>query len=197
LKITWLQAAGVAFDERKGVNVDDHLRTTNRRIYAAGDVAGSFQFTHAADAMARIVIKNALFFGRDRLSHLVVPWATYTDPEVARVGLDEAEAQRRGIAAKTHEFAMKGVDRVIVEGDTQGFARVCVGPKSEILGATIVARHAGEIIASIAVAMTNKLKLSAIGSTIFPYPTQSLRPGAWGAPRHAAERSFFELAIPK
>ncbi len=168
-----LEAAGVRFDKHKGVEVDDHLRTTNKRIFAAGDVAGSFQFTHAADAMARIVIKNALFFGRDKLSGLVVPWATYTDPEVAHVGLSESEAERRGLDVSTHQVDMNTMDRAIVEGDTDGFARVIVDKKGFILGATIVARHAGEMIAPIVLAMTSKQKLSAVGATIFPYPTQT------------------------
>ena len=168
-----LETVGVTYDKHSGIKVDDRLRTTNRSIFAAGDVTGGYQFTHAADAMARIVIKNALFFGRQRCSALVVPWATYTDPEVARVGMSAEQARGRGIKVTTHEVEMKSVDRAILEGNTAGFARVHVDPKGYILGATIVARHAGDIIPAIVVAMTNRLKLGQIGGTIFPYPTQS------------------------
>ena len=168
-----LETVGVTYDLHSGIKVDDQLRTTNRSIFAAGDVTGGYQFTHAADAMARIVIKNALFFGRQRCSALVVPWATYTDPEVARVGISADEAKRRGIHVTTHEVEMRSVDRAILEGNTEGFARIHVDPKGYILGATIVARHAGDLIPTVVLAMTNRLKLGRIGGTIFPYPTQA------------------------
>lgn len=168
-----LEAARVRFDTKKGVIVDDRLRTSNRHIFAAGDVAGHFQFTHAADAMARAVIKNALFFGRDKLSALVIPWVTYTDPEVARVGLSEAEAHRKGKGVKTHHVPLASVDRSVLEGDTEGFARVHTDARGYILGATIVAQHAGEMVAPLVLAMTHAQKLSALGATVFPYPTET------------------------
>lgn len=168
-----LDAAGVACGTR-GVRVDDHLRTSNHRIFAAGDIAGSYQFTHAADAMARIVIQNALFFGRRRLSDLVVPWTTYTDPEVAHVGLSAAEARTQGEMVRTLTVALSEVDRAILDGETEGFARLHVDAKSgRILGATAVARHAGEMIGEIALAMTEKLHAGALSRTIHPYPTQT------------------------
>src|SRR4029453_17495130 len=120
-----LEDAGVRY-ERAGVVVDDHLRTSNPRIFAAGDVASRFQFTHTADALARIVIQNALFgaFGKKRASALIVPWCTYTTPEVAHVGLSDGEARQRGIEIETITIPLKDVDRAVLEGEEDGFLRV-------------------------------------------------------------------------
>jgi pyruvate/2-oxoglutarate dehydrogenase complex dihydrolipoamide dehydrogenase (E3) component len=159
-----LEAAGVAFG-KEGVKIDDHLRTTNRRIFAAGDVASKYQFTHAADALARIALQNALFFGRKRQSALVVPWATYTDPEIAHVG--------RSGGPRTFTVKLDEVDRAILDGETDGFARVHADERGRILGATIVARHAGEMIGEISLAMTKGLTLADLAQTIHPYPTQA------------------------
>jgi pyruvate/2-oxoglutarate dehydrogenase complex dihydrolipoamide dehydrogenase (E3) component len=168
-----LGAAGVAFDTT-GVTVDDSLRTTNRRVFAAGDICSLYKFTHAADAMARIVLHNALFFGRKKASALVIPWATYTDPEVAHVGVSAKEAQRRGEKVTTLTVPLSEVDRAVLEGEEEGFARVHVDRRSgRILGATMVASHAGEMIGELAVAMSAGVRLSAMGFTIHPYPTQS------------------------
>lgn len=167
-----LEAAGVAHG-RRGIQVDDKLRTTNRRVYAAGDVASRFQFTHAADAMARIVLQNALFFGRKKASELVIPWCTYTDPEVAHVGLTASGASERGAEVRTFTVELSGVDRAVLDGETEGFARVHVNRKGRILGATVVARHAGEMIGEIVLAMNAGLGLGAIANTILPYPTQA------------------------
>ena len=167
-----LEEAGVDYS-RKGIQVDDRLRTTNRRIYAAGDVCSRFQFTHAADAMARVVIQNALFFGRKKASALVIPWCTYTDPEIAHVGLSESEGQARFPGSRTFSVDLAGVDRAVLEGETEGFARVHVDRKGKILGATLVARHAGEMLGEIVLAMNAGLGLGAIASTILPYPTQA------------------------
>ena len=168
-----LEAVGVAYDQ-KGVTVDDHLRTTNPRIFAAGDICSPWQFTHAADFMARIVLQNALFFGRKRVSALTIPWTTYTSPELARVGLNEHEARKRGVAIDTFTQRMADVDRAILAGETAGFVRVHVRQGTdEILGATIVAEHAGEMISELTLAMTHGLGLGKIASTIHPYPTQA------------------------
>lgn len=167
-----LEAAGVAHD-RRGIKVDDRLRTTNRRVYAAGDVAGRFQFTHAADAMARLVIQNALFFGRKRASRLVIPWCTYTDPEVAHVGLGASEAKALGRDVRTFTVDLAGVDRAILDGQTEGFARVHVNRRGKILGATIVGRRAGEMIGELVLAMNAGLGLADVASAILPYPTQA------------------------
>jgi pyruvate/2-oxoglutarate dehydrogenase complex dihydrolipoamide dehydrogenase (E3) component len=167
-----LEAAGVEYDSQ-GVHVDDHLRTTTQRIYAAGDVCSAYKFTHAADAMARIVLRNALFFGRARASALVIPRCTYTDPEVAHVGLTAEQAKEQGIAVDTFHQELADVDRAVVDGETEGFAAVHIRQGSDrIVGATIVAPHAGGMIGEVALAMTQQLGLSALAGTIHAYPTQ-------------------------
>lgn len=169
-----LERVNVQYDARSGVVVDDRLRTTNPRIYAAGDVCSRFKFTHAADAMARIVIQNSLFLGRARASDLLIPWCTYTDPEVAHVGVSEASAAKDGIPIRTFRMSLAEVDRAILDGDRDGLVKVHVGPKSDqILGATIVARHGGEMIGELVLAMKAKVGLGAISKVIHPYPTQA------------------------
>ncbi len=166
-----LEAAGVSLGER-GVIVDDRLRTTNRRVYAIGDVSSRYQFTHVADFHARLVIANALFFGRGRASRLVIPWTTYTSPEVAQVGLTPKEAERQGVAIETLTVPLSHVDRAVLVGDTDGFVRVHLRRGSDRLaGVTVVAPDAGDLIAEATLAMTNGLGLSAVGRTIHPYPT--------------------------
>jgi pyruvate/2-oxoglutarate dehydrogenase complex dihydrolipoamide dehydrogenase (E3) component len=168
-----LDAAGVAFN-KKGVIVNDLLQTTNHRIYACGDICSPYQFTHAADFMARIVIQNALFKGRKRVSALRIPWTTYTEPEVAHVGLYENEAKQRGIELDTYTLELNTVDRAILDGETEGFARVHTRKGTDkILGATVVAAHAGDLISELTLAMNGGLGLGAIGNTIHPYPTQA------------------------
>ncbi len=169
-----LEAVGVEYDRKKGVVVNDHLQTTNPRIYAAGDVCLQYKFTHTADAAARIVIQNALFLGRKKLSALTVPWCTYTDPEIAHVGLYEREANERGIALDTFQIPLSGIDRAIADGEEEGFVKIHVKKGADqILGATIVARHAGEMISEITLAMVGKVGLGTIANVIHPYPTQA------------------------
>jgi pyruvate/2-oxoglutarate dehydrogenase complex dihydrolipoamide dehydrogenase (E3) component len=169
-----LEAAGVEYDSRNGVAVDDRLRTSNPHIFAAGDVCSGYRFTHMADAMARIVVRNALFLGRERVSALTIPWCTYTDPEIAHVGLDEKQAQQRGIRIKTFVQPLSEVDRAVLDGETEGFVKVHVGEGTDrIVGGTIVASHAGEMISELTLAITGKLGLATIGRTIHPYPTQA------------------------
>ena len=168
-----LETAGVACTPR-GVQVDDNLRTSNPRIFAAGDVCSRFQFTHAADFMARIVIANALFKGRQKASALTIPWCTYTEPQIAHVGLTEATAAAAGTAIDTFTQPFDDVDRAILDGDAEGFAKVHVHKGSDkILGATIVARNAGDMIGIYATAMTHGLGLAKISKVILPYPTQA------------------------
>jgi len=168
-----LEKAGVQYDHRRGVIVDDRLRTTSRNIYAAGDVCMSHKFTHAADAAARIVIQNALFRGSKRLSALTIPWCTYTDPEVAHVGMYEKEALKRGMPVHTFVKQLSEVDRAVADGEEEGFVKVHVKKGTDqILGATIVAAHAGEMISEISLTMAGKLGLKTISSVIHPYPTQ-------------------------
>jgi pyruvate/2-oxoglutarate dehydrogenase complex dihydrolipoamide dehydrogenase (E3) component len=168
-----LETARVAYDEREGVRVDDRLRTTNSRVYAAGDVCSARKFTHVSDAHARLVIRNALFGGRARVSALVVPWCTYTDPELAHVGLYESEARRRGVPVRTFVQDLADVDRAVLDGD-EGFVKVHVRKGTDrILGATIVARHAGEMLSEITLAMVGGMGLAKLAETIHPYPTQA------------------------
>ncbi len=168
-----LESVGVEFD-KKGVKVNDRLQTANPRIYACGDICSPYQFTHAADFMARIVIQNALFKGRAKASSLIIPWATYTSPEIAHVGLYEKEAKEKGIEVDTFTQELSKVDRAILDGETEGFVRVHVRKGTdEIVGATVVATHAGELIGELTLAMKGKLGLKTIGATIHPYPTQA------------------------
>lgn len=169
-----LEAVGVDYDAKAGVKVDDHLRTTNRRIFAAGDVCPGYKFTHNSDFQARIVIQNALFFGRAKVSALTMPWVTYTDPEIAHVGLYEAEAKQRGISVKTFAQELSDVDRALLDGEVEGFVKVHVREGSDqIVGATVVARHAGEMVSEITLAIVNGVGLAEIAKTIHPYPTQA------------------------
>jgi pyruvate/2-oxoglutarate dehydrogenase complex dihydrolipoamide dehydrogenase (E3) component len=169
-----LEAVGVQFDTRAGVTVNEYLQTTDPRIYAAGDICSKYKFTHAADAMARIVIQNALFFGRSKASALTIPWCTYTDPEIAHVGMYEREAQDAGIQVQTFTVELSDVDRAILDGEQEGFLKVHVKKGTDrILGATLVARHAGEMISEITLAMVTGAGLGTIGKTIHPYPTQA------------------------
>jgi pyruvate/2-oxoglutarate dehydrogenase complex dihydrolipoamide dehydrogenase (E3) component len=168
-----LEAADVAFGDQ-GIEVDDRMRSTNARIYAVGDIASPFQFTHVADAQARMVVQNALFFGRARMSRLVVPWCTYTSPELAQVGLTAEDAAERGSAVETITIPMEEVDRARLDDATEGFLRIHLERGGDrILGATLVAEHGGEIISLISAAMTGKLGLNQLGAAIFPYPTQA------------------------
>ncbi|HEX5068157.1 MAG TPA: mercuric reductase [Myxococcota bacterium] len=172
-----LEEAGVAVDP-SGVRVDDALRTSNPRIYAAGDVCMAAKFTHAADAAAKIAVQNALFslgpIGRKKLSSLVMPWCTYTDPEVAHVGLSAADAARAGIETDTYDVPLSQVNRATTDGEEEGLVRVHVRRGTDrIVGATVVATHAGEWIGLVTLAMNGGLGLGAIGNTIFPYPTQA------------------------
>jgi pyruvate/2-oxoglutarate dehydrogenase complex dihydrolipoamide dehydrogenase (E3) component len=168
-----LEEAGVAFNN-KGVQVNDRLQTSNPNIYAAGDIFSPYQFTHAADFMARIVIRNALFFGRAKASALTIPWCTYTEPEIAHVGLYEKQANEQGMAIDTFTRELNDIDRSILEGRTNGLVRVHVRKGTDkIVGATIVASNAGDMISELTLAMTHNLGLKHISATIHPCPTQA------------------------
>lgn len=169
-----LQAAGVAFDAEAGIHVDDFLRTSNPRIYAAGDVCLEHKFTNTAEASARIVVHNALLLGHRRMSALTIPWCTYTDPEIAHVGLYVRQARQRGIPVKTFTVPMHDVDRAVTDGEEDGFVKIHVREGSDtILGATIVARHAGEMINGISLAMAAGVGLAKLSDAIHAYPTQA------------------------
>jgi pyruvate/2-oxoglutarate dehydrogenase complex dihydrolipoamide dehydrogenase (E3) component len=169
-----LDEAGVDHDPRAGVVVDDHLRSTNRRIYAAGDVVSPFKFTHVADATARLAVINALFGARTRMSTLTIPWCTFTDPEVARVGLSERDAGERGLDVATEIVPLADVDRAILDGEEEGFLKLVIERgRDRILGATLVARHAGETISEVTALLAANGGMKALERTIHPYPTQA------------------------
>lgn len=165
--------AGVSFS-RGGIDVDDSMRTSNSRIYASGDVASARKFTHLADAQSRIVLTNSLFPARSRASRLVVPWCTYTSPELAQTGMTRAVARERGVELEEITIDFADVDRAIVENRTDGFLRILVAPRGgRILGATVVGDHAGEIISTLTLALVRDLKLDEVAPVIHPYPSRS------------------------
>ncbi len=172
-----LEAVGVDYD-RNGIKVTARLQTTNPMIYAAGDICSRYKFTHAADAMAQIVIQNALFphplgLGYATVESLNMPWCTFTDPEIAHVGMYEKDAKEKGLEVETYTYKLDEVDRAVLDGDEEGFARVHIQKGTDkILGATIVASHAGDMISEFSVAMKSG-GAKAIASTIHPYPTQA------------------------
>ncbi|HEY0015369.1 MAG TPA: mercuric reductase [Longimicrobium sp.] len=175
-----LDEAGVAFSE-KGVEVDERMRTANPRIFAIGDVASRYKFTHAADAQARMVVRNALFYGRGNAEELVMPWCTYTSPELAHVGITPDQVAEAGDEVETITVPLEEVDRARLEGETEGFVRVHLKAGSDtLLGATIVAGHAGDLISQVTQAMTAGVGLGRLGDTIYPYPTtaEALRKAA-------------------
>ncbi|HSF19464.1 MAG TPA: mercuric reductase [Vicinamibacteria bacterium] len=173
-----LEVAGVEFD-KSGVKVNDRLQTSNPRIFAAGDICSRHKFTHAADAMAQIVIQNALFphpFGLAYASvdSLIMPWCTYTEPEIAHVGMYEMEAKKKGIEVETYTYELDEVDRAILDGEEEGFARVHIQKGTDkIMGATVVAAHAGDLISEFSVLMKSGAGAKTLSSTIHPYPTQA------------------------
>jgi len=173
-----LEAAGVEYD-KNGVKVNARLQTTNPKIFAAGDICSRYKFTHAADAMAQIVIQNALFphpFGLAYASveSLIMPWCTFTEPEVAHVGMYEQEAKAKGLEVETYTYKLDEVDRAILDGEDEGFARVHIQKGTEkILGATIVAAHAGDMISEFSVLMKAGAGAKTMAGTIHPYPTQA------------------------
>ena len=173
-----LERADVRFDAH-GLSVNSRLQTTNPRIFAAGDVCSRYKFTHAADAMAQIVVQNALFphpfgLGYASVDSLVVPWCTYTEPEIAHVGLYEDEARAKGLEVETYTFNLDEVDRAILDGQEQGFTRIHLRKGTDkLLGATIVAAHAGDLINEFSVVMKAGAGIKTIAGTIHPYPTQA------------------------
>ncbi len=169
-----LEAAGVDYDTKNGIRVDDFLCTTQPNIYAAGDVCLEHRYTHTAEASARIVVQNALFRGHQRMSALVLPWCTFTDPEIAHVGLYVREANRLGVPIKTFTIPMHEVDRGVIDSEQRGFVKIHVLEGTDkILGATIVARHAGDMINEITLAIMADIRLRTLAKVIHAYPTQA------------------------
>src|SRR4029077_13537316 len=190
-----LDVARVAHDDARGIPVDDFLRTTNRHIFAAGDVCTENKFPHIESVAGRIVVANALSWGRQRLSAQVVPWCTFTDPEIAHVGMYVTEAREKNVPIKTFTVLMHEVARAIADGEEDGFVKIHVREgTSEILGATVVAAHAGDLINEISLAMSAGLDLQALGRVNVPYPTQSqaitMAAGAFVQPSPNALRTW-------
>ncbi len=169
-----LEKAGIEYNTRDGVKVNDQLQTTNKAVYAVGDCCTKFQFTHAADFMARIVIRNALFFGKAKFSDLLIPWATFTEPEVAHVGLYPRDMDAKKIPYDTFTKEFQDNDRAILEGQTEGFVKIHVKKGTDrIIGATIVGEGAGDMISELSVAMQSKVGLGSLAGVIHPYPTRA------------------------
>ena len=169
-----LETAGVEYDNKTGILVNDNLQSSNPRVYAAGDSCLRYKFTHTADASARIVLQNALFGGRKKISALTIPWCTYTDPEVAHVGMYEKEAAEKGLDIETLKIPLSEVDRALLDGDERGFLKITYQKRNgKILGATLVAGHAGEMLSELSVAMEAGFSVGRLSSVIHPYPTQA------------------------
>ncbi|WP_207480288.1 dihydrolipoyl dehydrogenase family protein [Arenibaculum pallidiluteum] len=179
-----LEAAGIALAAR-GVRVDDRLRTTNRRVFAVGDVAGGPQFTHVAGYHAGIVIRNALFRLPARVDYRALPWVTYTGPELAQVGLTEARARAEHGAVRVLRASFAGNDRARAEGAAHGGVKAVVTPRGRILGASILGEHAGEDIQPWVLAIQNRLRIGAMAQIFAPYPTL-------GEASRQAAGTFFE-----
>lgn len=166
-----LEDVGVEWDER-GIRIDRTCRTRVASVWAIGDVTDSYRFTHWADHQARLVVRNALLPGRRRDDRDTLPWTTFTDPEIARVGYSEAEARRRGIAYDRHLVPFENIDRAVCDGSTEGFARILTRKgRGTIIGASIVHTHAGELIGELALAMRHGIPLAKVASLIHVYPT--------------------------
>lgn len=184
-----LDVAGIKFDPQLGIHVDDFLRTTNPHVYAAGDVCLDHAYTNTAEASARIVVRNALFLGRQQMSALTVPWCTYTDPEIAHVGMYVKQARQRRIAVKTFTVPMHDVDRAITDSEEDGFVKIHVREGTDtILGATIVARQAGDMINAVSMAMVAGVGLRGLGDVLHAYPTQ-------GAAIHQAAQAYLRTRL--
>jgi pyruvate/2-oxoglutarate dehydrogenase complex dihydrolipoamide dehydrogenase (E3) component len=167
-----LEAAGVAFNER-GVIIDAKLRTTARNIWACGDCTGSMQFTHFAEAQARVATRNALFFGSQSFGHEPIPWVTFTDPELAHVGMTEAEASAAHLEVEIFRYPYEKLDRAVCEGETHGLAKIVTASNGRILGASILGLHAGEAITEVVIAMNAGLTLQKLSSFVHPYPVMN------------------------
>lgn len=166
-----LEEAGIEFDDKTGIKVDDYCKTTNKNVYSVGDVCSKYQFTHNSDHMARNVVKNALYFGNEKTSNLIMSWCTYTEPEVAHVGKYPRELEAEGIEYDTYKVNFADHDRAICES-VEGMVKIhCKKGTDKILGSTIVGGPAGDMICSVAQAMYNKVGLGTFGAVVHPYPT--------------------------
>ena len=166
-----LEKAGISYD-KKGIKVDAYLRTSQKHIYACGDVVGPYQFTHTADFQARLILRNALFPGKSKIDYRVVPWCTFTEPEVARVGLNESEAKQNNVAYDVYQYPLSDLDRAVCDREAEGFIKVLTEKGTDqILGVTLVGSHAGDLLHELALAMHQKIGLKKVASMIHVYPT--------------------------
>jgi pyruvate/2-oxoglutarate dehydrogenase complex dihydrolipoamide dehydrogenase (E3) component len=169
-----LESANIAYDRKKGIATNDYLQTSNPNIYAAGDVTSRYKFTHISKELSKMAVFNALYGNKEKASGLIVPWCTYTDPEVAHIGISEQEAKEQGIPIETVLVEMADIDRAILDGETTGFVKLLVKAESDqIIGATVMAAHAGDLISELGVAMACEKGLMALAQTIHPFPTQA------------------------
>ncbi len=168
-----LENAGVEVDQRGYVKVNEHLQTSQKNIYACGDVLGSYQFTHMAGYEAEIVTRNLILPIKAKAEYSKAVWTTYTKPQVAHSGHTEASAKKAGRLGKVLVKSFQDVDRSMIEGDTAGFAKLILDRRGKIIGGTIVSNEAGEMIAAVSLAMRKKLKLGAFQSLIYSYPTKA------------------------
>ncbi len=193
-----LEKAGVHYDQKRGIRVDDKMETNVKHIFACGDVAGEYKFTHVAEYQAGIVITNALFpLLKRHADYGVVPWATFTDPELARVGLTEAEAVEKYGAQdiKVYRFSFEDVDRAVIDGEARGFIKLVVDKKKHLLGAHILGPNAGELIHEYVLAMNAKIPITKISQTIHVYPTMSQ--AVKRASDEYYKEKFFQGWVPK
>ncbi len=167
-----LENAGVEL-EKTGLKVDEHLRTTAPNVYAAGDITGKYLFTHVAEYQGRTALRNALFPVKTKADHRVVPWTTFTDPEVARVGLTEEQAREEHGYVKVYRQEFAGVDRALTDGETTGFVKVVTGRRGKILGGHIIGPDAGNLIHEIVLAMQKNIPIQSLSTMIHVYPTLS------------------------
>jgi pyruvate/2-oxoglutarate dehydrogenase complex dihydrolipoamide dehydrogenase (E3) component len=165
-----LELAGVSVNQGK-LLVDARLRTTNKRIFACGDVVGPYLFTHMAEHQAGVVLRNTLFGWPSKAQTTNIPWCTYTDPELARVGLSVAEAQQAGLDHRVYRFPFAAVDRAVTAGETAGLAKIITTPKGKLLGACIAGPQAGELIAEYVLALNKGMTAADLSNTIHIYPT--------------------------
>jgi pyruvate/2-oxoglutarate dehydrogenase complex dihydrolipoamide dehydrogenase (E3) component len=169
-----LEHAEVKYDRKKGISTNDYLQTSHPHIYAAGDVSSPYKFTHISQELSKMAVMNALNGHKEKASALVIPWCTYTDPEVAHIGLSEQEAKEHGISVETMMIEMADIDRAVLDGETTGFVKLLVREDSdEIVGATLMASHAGDMISELSVAIASHKGLTALSKAIHPFPTQA------------------------
>lgn len=165
-----LEKAGIAYD-KKGIRVDDTLRTTNSHVYACGDVTGLYPFTHMAEYEAKTVIRNALFPGLGSIRFKAVPWATFTDPELARCGLTEAEAKEQGHDVRVYRFSFEELDRAVIDGEAHGMVKLVCDAQGRILGAHVLGPEGGELIQELTFAMHHGCPVGNISEVVHIYPT--------------------------